>query len=280
MTVGDDYYGPTKLTVKKNTTIKWVWLADNSDSHDVKLLSGPKGFKKFHSGPAASDYTFSKKLTKLGIYKFICTLHQDMRMTIKVHVGPLGPRARHVASVSAMSDSPSRELHLVSRPNGWPTPDNFELVDAPAAEPADGEVLVRNMFISVDPYMRGRMNDVKSYVAAVPARPGAATAARSARSSPPTRDGLAVGDPVAAPARLARVRVVDADARVRQGRPDARAAVAPTSACSACPGLTAYVGLLESPALQARRHRLRLRRGRRGRLAWSARSPSSRAPPA
>ncbi len=50
VTVGDDYYGPTKVTVKKNTTIKWVWPDDNFDSHDVKLQSGPKGVAKFHSG--------------------------------------------------------------------------------------------------------------------------------------------------------------------------------------------------------------------------------------
>jgi hypothetical protein len=56
------------------------------------------------------------------------------------------------------------EIHLASRPRGWPTADNFTLVrvDVPPAE--DGQVLVRNLFMSVDPYMRGRMNDVKSYV--------------------------------------------------------------------------------------------------------------------
>ncbi len=85
VTVGDDYYGPTKVTVKKNTTIKWVWPDDNFDSHDVKLQSGPKGVAKFHSGSAATDYTFSRKLTKVGTYKIVCTLHQDMMMTIKVH---------------------------------------------------------------------------------------------------------------------------------------------------------------------------------------------------
>ncbi len=84
VTVGDDYYGPTKVTVKKGTTIKWVWGEDDFDSHDVKLTSGPKGVTKFHSGSAAQDYTFSRKLTKVGTYKIVCTLHQDMTMTIKV----------------------------------------------------------------------------------------------------------------------------------------------------------------------------------------------------
>jgi NADPH-dependent curcumin reductase CurA len=57
-----------------------------------------------------------------------------------------------------------REIHLASRPEGWPTPENFRLVEAPVPEPADGEVLVRNLVMSVDPYMRGRMRDVESYV--------------------------------------------------------------------------------------------------------------------
>ena len=84
VSVGDDYYGPTTVTVKKNTTVKWKWLPDNYDSHDVKLSKGPKGAPKFQSGSAASDYTFARKLTKVGSYKIICTLHQEMLMTIKV----------------------------------------------------------------------------------------------------------------------------------------------------------------------------------------------------
>lgn len=58
----------------------------------------------------------------------------------------------------------TREIHLASRPQGWPTPDNFTLVETKLAAPASGELLLRNTFMSVDPYMRGRMNDVKSYV--------------------------------------------------------------------------------------------------------------------
>src|SRR4051812_50112245 len=57
-----------------------------------------------------------------------------------------------------------REIRLASRPTGWPVPENFSLVEAEVPVPGDGQVLIRNQFISVDPYMRGRMNDVKSYV--------------------------------------------------------------------------------------------------------------------
>lgn len=58
----------------------------------------------------------------------------------------------------------SRAWHLVSRPEGTPTAHNFDLreVDLPALQ--DGQLRVRNLWLSVDPYMRGRMNDVKSYV--------------------------------------------------------------------------------------------------------------------
>ncbi|MFJ4845025.1 MULTISPECIES: NADP-dependent oxidoreductase [unclassified Streptomyces] len=57
----------------------------------------------------------------------------------------------------------SREWHLVSRPHGWPKPEDFALRETEVGEPGPGQVLVRNLYVSVDPYMRGRMNDTKSY---------------------------------------------------------------------------------------------------------------------
>ncbi len=57
----------------------------------------------------------------------------------------------------------SREWHLAQRPTGMPTAADFRMEQVQVPRPADG-VLVRNLFLSVDPYMRGRMNDVKSYV--------------------------------------------------------------------------------------------------------------------
>jgi NADPH-dependent curcumin reductase CurA len=58
----------------------------------------------------------------------------------------------------------SREIRLAARPRGAPVATDFELAEVEPADPGDGEILVRNAFVSVDPYMRGRMNDVKSYV--------------------------------------------------------------------------------------------------------------------
>ena len=59
----------------------------------------------------------------------------------------------------------AREVVLRSRPVGWPTPSDFELVERELPELEAGQVLVRNVVMSVDPYMRGRMSDAKSYAA-------------------------------------------------------------------------------------------------------------------
>ena len=67
----------------------------------------------------------------------------------------------------------TREVVLAVRPQGEPKESDFELREVPDPEPGDGEVLVRNVFVSVDPYMRGRMTGIRTYV-----------------------DGFAVGDPV------------------------------------------------------------------------------------
>ena len=62
-----------------------------------------------------------------------------------------------------MSTIVSTQVQLVSRPHGWPTPDDFRTVQVTYGDLQPGQVRVVNEFISVDPYMRGRMNDVKSY---------------------------------------------------------------------------------------------------------------------
>ena len=84
--LGDNYFAPKSLKVKRNTTITWRWPSFDQagDVHDVKLKSGPKGVKRFHSEAAATDYTFKRTLRKRGTYKIVCTLHEEMRMTIRV----------------------------------------------------------------------------------------------------------------------------------------------------------------------------------------------------
>jgi NADPH-dependent curcumin reductase CurA len=56
------------------------------------------------------------------------------------------------------------EWHLVGRPRGWPTPTDFALREAAVARPGPGQALVYDLYFSVDPYMRRRMDDVESYV--------------------------------------------------------------------------------------------------------------------
>ncbi|MBT3536447.1 MAG: NADP-dependent oxidoreductase, partial [Rhodospirillaceae bacterium] len=55
------------------------------------------------------------------------------------------------------------QILFKSRPTGWVDASHFEVAKGPVAEPGPGEVLVRNIFMSLDPYMRGRMRDQKSY---------------------------------------------------------------------------------------------------------------------
>ncbi len=57
------------------------------------------------------------------------------------------------------------QVLLASRPVGWVTEENFKIVNTPVANPAEEQILVRNHYLSLDPYMRGRMNDAKSYAA-------------------------------------------------------------------------------------------------------------------
>lgn len=134
----------------------------------------------------------------------------------------------------------SREIHLASRPQGWPTPDNFRTVDVDLPDPGPGEVLVRNTVMSVDPYMRGRMNDVKSYVppfALDAPLDGGAVGEVVASGS----DDLAVGDTVLHQAGWRTHALLPARAvrRVDVSQVPASAYLGALG----MPGLTAYVGL-------------------------------------
>src|SRR5215469_9474913 len=62
-----------------------------------------------------------------------------------------------------MARDTNRQILLRSRPEGAPSTENFELVEQPIPQPGEGEVLMRTLFLSLDPYMRGRMSAAKSY---------------------------------------------------------------------------------------------------------------------
>jgi NADPH-dependent curcumin reductase CurA len=63
-----------------------------------------------------------------------------------------------------MTKNVNREIHLKNRPDGLPRERNFELVETPIPKIGEGQMLIRNIYMSVDPYMRSRMFDQESYV--------------------------------------------------------------------------------------------------------------------
>jgi plastocyanin len=82
--LSDNFFTPLEMKVSKGSTVTWKWPLDPIDVHDVKLKKGPDGVKKFQSEPASSGYTYKRKLKVKGTYKIICTLHEEMKMTIRV----------------------------------------------------------------------------------------------------------------------------------------------------------------------------------------------------
>jgi plastocyanin len=82
--VVDYAFTPARLTVTPGSKITWKWADGNSTSHDVKLVSAPKGVKKFTSPTYTAGVSFSKQLKTAGTYRFICSYHITMRETITV----------------------------------------------------------------------------------------------------------------------------------------------------------------------------------------------------
>jgi len=132
------------------------------------------------------------------------------------------------------------QILLRRRPQGAPVPEDFEIVETPVPEPAEGEVLVRARWLSLDPYMRGRMSDAKSY--AKPVEIGAVMEGQTAGEVVASRaPGFAPGDTVLGgygwqrfscvqPARLFRIDPQEAPLSASLG-------------VLGMPGLTAWVGL-------------------------------------
>jgi NADPH-dependent curcumin reductase CurA len=142
----------------------------------------------------------------------------------------------------------SREIHLAARPHGWPTAETFRLVTVDVPDPRPGRVVIRNQFMSVDPYMRGRMNDGPSY--APPYEVGKVMHGRAVGEVVASDDpALPVGRVVLHEAGWREYAVIDG----RHATPVDPAAVPTVSAylgVLGMPGLTAYVGLLDMAAFQ------------------------------
>jgi plastocyanin len=84
--VGDDFYSPTKLTIKKGNSVNWVWSNTNFNTHNVTLIKGPKGVKKgkFTSIDGARGIHFKRTFTTPGKYVFQCTIHPSMDIAVTV----------------------------------------------------------------------------------------------------------------------------------------------------------------------------------------------------
>ena len=136
----------------------------------------------------------------------------------------------------------NRQVLLASRPQGPVTEDNFRIVDAPIGEPGDGEVLVKNEWLSLDPYMRGRMNDVKSYVP--PVQIGEVMVGQTVGEVVASRDPrFAAGDKVLAPSGWQLYGVAKADDVYRIDA--TRAPASYYLGVLGMPGMTAWFGLFD-----------------------------------
>lgn len=140
---------------------------------------------------------------------------------------------------------------LKSRPAGWVAPDNFDFDEVEIGDPAEGEVLVRNIYLSVDPYMRGRMNDVKSYIPpfeiGAPLEGGVVGEVTASRN-----DGFTEGDLVSGMLRWENFSLSNGD-----GLQKVPAGPAPLSyhlGILGMPGMTAWVGLKGVGAVKEGEH--------------------------
>jgi NADPH-dependent curcumin reductase CurA len=141
----------------------------------------------------------------------------------------------------------SREVRLIARPVGTPKPSDFEVASVELADPVAGEVQVRNHWMSVDPYMRGRMRDAKSYAAPYEldqAMHGGAVGEVVKSNDPSLKEGdmvqsgLGWREAFNAPAgALQKIDTNQVPAQAYLG-------------VAGMPGLTAYVGLLHVAALK------------------------------
>ena len=139
----------------------------------------------------------------------------------------------------------NQQIHLVSRPTAEASVDNFKLVESEIPELKDGQVLLRHHFMSLDPYMRGRMNDAKSYAVPQPLNAvmqggtvGEVVASKNA--------GYAVGDKVVGFGGWQQFSVVDATVPGTLRKVDtAHIALSAYLGAVGMPGVTAWYGLTQ-----------------------------------
>lgn len=140
-----------------------------------------------------------------------------------------------------MSDL-NRQVWLVSRPTDWPTEENFRVVGSPTPAPGEGQVLVKILYTSVDPYLRGRMRDRASYIDPIPldsvmqaSSVGCVVQSRNARIAEGDYVGGMLGWQEYAVAGERELRKLD----------PTQAPISTALGILGMPGLTAYFGLTE-----------------------------------
>jgi NADPH-dependent curcumin reductase CurA len=139
-------------------------------------------------------------------------------------------------------DAVNHQIRLAARPVGLPKPSDWSHAEEPVRQPGEGEVLVKVLYLSLDPAMRGWMNEGRSYIAPVGIGDvmRALAAGRVVASNHP---GLAVGDHVTGLMGVQEYAVLSGDAL---GKVDVGAVALPTYLGTlGMPGMTAYFGLLE-----------------------------------
>jgi len=152
------------------------------------------------------------------------------------------PPTTQVNEVIEVTETRNKQIRLASRPTGWVSTDNFSSTEEEVGAPADGEVLVRNIFMSVDPYMRGRMNDVKSYIP--PFQVGEVLQAGVVGQVVESRyDGIAEGDHVMG--MLGWENYSISDGRLLRKIPSTGAPLSYHLGILGMPGMTAYIGLMK-----------------------------------
>ncbi len=139
----------------------------------------------------------------------------------------------------------NKQFLLASRPQGEATAANFRLVESPVAAPNDGQVLVRHHYLSLDPYMRGRMSDAKSYAPPQPldAVMIGGTAGEVVESRHPN---FAAGDTVVGMGGWQQYSVVDGNAKGALRKVDvSRIPLTAYLGVVGMPGVTAWYGLMK-----------------------------------
>ena len=134
----------------------------------------------------------------------------------------------------------NRAWTLASYPSGWVTESNFRLIESPAPAPQDGEVLVKNLWLSLDPYMRGRISQQKSYAKGVEIG-GVMTGEAAGEVLESNHSGFKPGDMVTAPSGWQLYCCLKGELLTKVD-----ASKAPLSyflGCLGMPGRTAYFGM-------------------------------------